>query len=237
MRDLNQVVDFNASTNESPSKSRAVDGRVGTYLHIVLQFHDTHLRYFDPLVILPRVAKTIAPDNNAGMQHHTVADPTTITNDNVRMEHTILANPNPLPQKDTRIKNGPRTDVNSAAHKDVRQNCDARFQIGRRVDIGLRANLLRVTRCRAKQLQNFGESYIGVGSFQIAEPLPRRHIRNDSGADDNRAGPGRCQETLITRVGKKSNITGPSFFDGCNFPNRDPIIANDRSPNITGQFP
>src|SRR5882724_3541845 len=50
VRDLDQVVDFDAPTDEGSSEGGAVDRGVGTYLHIVLQFHDSHLWNLDPLL-------------------------------------------------------------------------------------------------------------------------------------------------------------------------------------------
>src|SRR5262245_37383128 len=63
--DLDQVVDFDASPNGRLSKGGAVYSGVGANLHVVLHFHNPHLWDFDPLVTLPRVAKSIAPDDHA----------------------------------------------------------------------------------------------------------------------------------------------------------------------------
>ena len=47
VRDLDQVVDFDTLTNEGSSEGSAVYCGVGTYLHVVLQFNDSHLWNFN----------------------------------------------------------------------------------------------------------------------------------------------------------------------------------------------
>jgi hypothetical protein len=160
--DLDQVVDFDASPNGRLSKGSAVYGGVGADLHVVLHFHNPHLWDFNPLVTLPRVAKSIAPDDHASVQHHSVSHPTPVADNHIRMEHTILSNPNLFSQKYTRIKNGPGSDPSSPTHKDMREYRYTHCQIGGRIDSRFRTNLLTVARRWVKQLQNFGESNIGV---------------------------------------------------------------------------
>jgi hypothetical protein len=65
--DLNQVIDFDAFSDESSSERGSVHGCVGAYLHIVLQFHDTYLGYFNSPGILYGVPKAIAANDDAGM--------------------------------------------------------------------------------------------------------------------------------------------------------------------------
>jgi hypothetical protein len=127
MRDLDQVVDFDAPTNEGSSEGGAVDRGVGTYLHIVLQFHDSHLWNLNPLLTLPRISKPIAPYNDSGVQHHPVSNPTSVADNDVRMQHTILSNLNSLSYKYTRIKNTPCPDMRSSTYKDMREYCHTHF--------------------------------------------------------------------------------------------------------------
>jgi hypothetical protein len=148
VRYLHQVVDFYASGNDGTSKSSAVYGGISADLDIVLYFHDSYLWYFNPLVTLSRVAKPIAPDNHTGVQHHSVSNPTTVTDNDIRMEHTILPNLNPFSQKYTRIKDGPRPNMSLSAYKHIREHRYTICQIGCRIYTRLRANMLSATRRR-----------------------------------------------------------------------------------------
>ena len=111
--DLNQVVDFDASANKRPSKGCAVHRSIGTYLHIVLHFHDSYLGNFNSLLTFPCISKPIASDNNSGMQHDPVSDPATVTDNGIGMQYTVLAHLDLFAQKHTRMENGPRSNPGS----------------------------------------------------------------------------------------------------------------------------
>jgi hypothetical protein len=148
--DLNQIIDFDAFSDESSSKCSSVYGRVGAYFHVVFQFHDPDLGYLNSAGIFLSVSEAIAADHDAGMQDHPVANPTAVSNNHVRMEHTILTDANPFSQKHARIENRPRSHLRFSTDKDVWKHRNAGFHIGRGIDMRVAANLPRVSRRRVK---------------------------------------------------------------------------------------
>jgi hypothetical protein len=150
VRDLDQVIDFDTPTNEGSSEGSAVYCGVGTYLHVVLQFNDSHLWNFNAPLAFPRVSKPIAPDDHSGVQHHSVSEPTPVAHSDVRVQHTILSNLNSLSYKYTRVENTPRPNTRSAADKDMGKNRHPHFQNGCRVNICLGTNVFTVTRWRVE---------------------------------------------------------------------------------------
>jgi hypothetical protein len=96
VRDLDEIVDLNASANEGSSEGGAVHCAISAYLYIVVQFHNSHLRDFNPLLALPRVSKSIASYDDSGVQHHPVSDPTAVADNDIWMQDAILSNLNSL---------------------------------------------------------------------------------------------------------------------------------------------
>jgi hypothetical protein len=96
VRDLDQIVDLNASPNEGSSEGSAIHRAVGAYLYVVVQFYNSHLRDFNPPLAFARVSKPVTSDNDSGVQHHSVSNPTAVADNDIWMQHAILPNLNSL---------------------------------------------------------------------------------------------------------------------------------------------
>ena len=73
MTDLHQVVYFRPRLNPSPTKTRTIDCRIGSNLHIVIYLHDSKLRHFNKFPSLKFVSKPIRAKHYARMENHSVA--------------------------------------------------------------------------------------------------------------------------------------------------------------------
>jgi hypothetical protein len=83
-------------------------------------------------------------------------------------------------------------------------------------------------------LEDFGESKIRIGNFQILGRALRERFRDDPRTDYDRASLTRSQKRLITRVREESNFTWTGLCDGRDLADYDSTVANDSSPNLAG---
>jgi hypothetical protein len=234
VRDLHQVVDFATFADDGSPQCGSVDGRVSPDLDIVLYFNDAHLRYFKPLIPLPRIAKTVAADNHPGMQCDSVSDAAAVVDDDIRMNHAILADRHVLSENHTWMKYRAGSDPDSLADKNARENRYLGCQIRRRIYRGLRADLPTVTRRRIKQLQDLGESNVGIGRFEISRCVFRWRFSHDSGSDNDRARLARSEKRRIPWVGEESDFTGTGLFDRRHLVDQNPAIADNSAADVLG---
>src|SRR5688572_20566172 len=64
MRNLHEIIDLSASSNECAAKSCAIDGCIGADLDIVFDLDVAHLRDLDPMFAAPGVAEAVAANNH-----------------------------------------------------------------------------------------------------------------------------------------------------------------------------
>ena len=151
--DHDEIVDLRPLADHGAPEAGAVDRRVGTDLHVVLDHDDAALRDFVVLAVACVVAEAVRADNRAAMQNNPVAENASVAQDGVRMEATIrsearvLADVRPGHDDAARADDGTGHDDGILAHAGLGRDLRAGMHDRRRMDArgrrGRLANKLR----------------------------------------------------------------------------------------------
>src|SRR5581483_9747365 len=92
--DMDLVVELDAAMKNRGAERRAIDGRFGPNLDVILQNHRAHLRNLhQPAAILDE-SETVGPDHGAVEKRHTVPDHASFANHRRAVAGKVVPDPN-----------------------------------------------------------------------------------------------------------------------------------------------
>ena len=116
VRDMDEIVELDATTDDRPTECASIDGGVGTDLNIILDDDDPNVSEFDEFPFAPRVTESIGPDDRAGVDDDVRADESTFSYDRVGPYAAVVAESNVGLDLDARMNDGAGADVGVASH-------------------------------------------------------------------------------------------------------------------------
>ena len=81
---MHKVIDLGALPDDGVAECSAINGRIGTYLHVVANDHSAKLEDFAVMALVEHIAVTVRADDRAGMDGDAVANLALRINDDVR---------------------------------------------------------------------------------------------------------------------------------------------------------
>src|SRR5690348_7063234 len=138
--DLYEVIDLGASANARGGKLRAIDADAGADFHIVLDNDRADLRNFLVLRPVPPIAKTVRPQDAAGMDDHALADREAFAECNVGEQLAVIADGDIVADINAGVQDAAGADAGALADEDERADGDISLQRRRFGDARHRIN-------------------------------------------------------------------------------------------------
>ena len=207
--DLHEVVDLGAGLDARFAHRRAIDGRVGAQLDVILDDDRGHLGNLLVRPIAPaHEAVAVAADDDAVLENHAIANRHALTHGHVGMDDAVGADARAGTDGDVGVDDRPIADCRPFPNRDkcadryVRAKLRVGGQRRKAVDAG------RGTPGRGKETDRASERKIRVLGAEHRARRGRRIV-----LEDHSRGARRAKRLLVFRVGEKRDV---SRFGGLN---------------------
>jgi len=236
VRDLNEIVDLHATSDDRFTEGRPIHCGIGADFNVILDDDDPRLWNLDPLLARTRITEAVAADYNTGVERDPITQTASLAHDNVRMKHAVRADLHLFANKNTGKNHRPLADPRVRTDKSVRENSDAFAKNCAALDMGALTYRPVKFRYWTEKLQNFCECYIRIGTFKKIYRWTIFLVSDYAWGNDDCARPAVRQELLIARMAKKRDFPDTCFVDGSDFMNNDAAVAYDPPSDMISEL-
>src|SRR5277367_572315 len=124
MRNLHQIINFDAGSNLGRVERPAVNCAVAADFHVVANFHTADLRELDVTPVTEHVAETVTTDHRAAVDFHTIRKASAGVERHTRMQSAVFSYPRAAAQKAKCVHRSPGTDFRLVLNHYVGSDAD-----------------------------------------------------------------------------------------------------------------
>ena len=138
--DLDEVVDLYPSLDPGPAEGAAVDRRIRSDLHVIVDLDIADLGDLQIVLSGSGKSEAVAPDDDAGMEDNPPADQAAAVEGDARIKDGSLADDGIPADEDPRVENRLVLDARPAADVDAGVDHGLRRDVGPGFDAGVRVD-------------------------------------------------------------------------------------------------
>src|SRR5262245_53655522 len=91
VRNLDEVIDFRAASDDGRTERAAIDGDIRADFDVVINDYISNLRHFLMRALIEDIAEAVRANDTAGMNEHAVSDLRSGVNDDIGEEANLFA--------------------------------------------------------------------------------------------------------------------------------------------------